>query len=72
MMEAGCRNPDEWCGGVGFRLGSQLYVDCSEGRLPSDEAIDRLADHIKQRLAVVATPRAQKTRRKSRKSWSSP
>ena len=54
VMESGCKNPDEWQGAVGFRLGSQLYLDLSEGDpLPSEETLDLLAQHIRKRLDVT-------------------
>ena len=52
-MERGCRNPDDWSGSVGFRLGSKLYFDLSEGSTrPPDDAIDRLAAAIKKLLSA--------------------
>ena len=51
VMERGCLNPDDWSGSVGFRLGSKLYFDLSEGSTrPPDDAIDRLAAAIKELL----------------------
>ena len=51
VMENGCKNPDNWTGAIGFRLGSQLYVDCAEGNpLPSEKTIYALAVNIRKRL----------------------
>lgn len=50
VMESSCLNPDEWTGAVGFRLGSKLYTNLSEGLVPPDNQLDDFAETIRKRL----------------------
>jgi hypothetical protein len=50
-METACKEPREWEGAVGFRLGEQLFVDCSHGSIPSAERVADLAERIKSARA---------------------
>lgn len=52
VMEAGCRNTNEWTGGVGFRMGSQLYIDLSDDDKPDPAKLKQLADNIHKRLSM--------------------
>jgi len=50
-MEKACKDPREWEGAVGFRLGEKLFVDCSDDAFPSDERAAELAERIKEAKA---------------------
>jgi hypothetical protein len=47
VMEEGARNTDDWRGAVGMALGNHLYIDMSQGHMPSNAKIDDLVDAIK-------------------------
>ena len=47
VMERGCRNPNEWSGTVGGKLGGTLYVDLSSDGDAFDLGVKRLAAEIR-------------------------
>jgi len=51
VMEEACKEPAEWCGAVGFRLGEKLYVNGCDGNVPSDECVADVAKRIKDSKA---------------------
>ena len=46
VMERGCRNPNDWSGTVGGKLGGMLYVDLSSDGDGFGEGVKRLAAEI--------------------------
>ena len=59
VMEAGCRDNNQWPGAVGFRLGGQLYHDLSAPGAdePDADKVDALVSAIRGRLAALRTTR---------------
>ena len=62
VMEPACRDPTQWQGAVGLRLGSTLYIDCSAevGSAAFNAGVEALTAEVRKRVqpdeSVPRTP----------------
>ena len=52
VMERACRDPSQWQGSVGLRLGSCLYLDCSAdvGTDAFEQGVKALKEEVHKRM----------------------
>ena len=62
VMEPSCRDTARWQGVVGLRLGSSLYVDCSEDA-GFDAGVEAIAAEVRARAALEEGLRLPSSRR---------